>query len=154
VLPAQWDSIFGQILALIADPTLETAEPTKISTVVVSSFSAGIIYSSSFRKKAVNLGTRLKGVIDFDGIISSFKNVSATLPGGHDFPVVRFFQTSDAKEKEIPVLASQGFYPLARARWGGPWNDVLPKNPAQAVGPLHGNIPQRFMLTAALRTAP
>jgi hypothetical protein len=154
IFPAQWESICGQILALVAaGPDVETADPAKISSVVVSSFSAGITYSNAFRK-AAHLGGRLTGIIDFDGIISSYSALSAGLPVGGGFPVVRFFQSSDATERQLPVLASQNFFPLARARWGEPWDTVLPKNPALAVKPLHGNIPQRFMFLAAQRTRP
>ena len=154
VFPAQWESICGQILALIgAGPSVETAEPAKISSVVVSSFSAGITYSNAFRK-AAKLGGRLRGIIDFDGIISSYSALSAGLPLGGGFPVVRFFQNSDATEKQLPILASQNFFPLARARWGEPWDKVIPKDPFKAIKPLHGNIPQRFMLLAAQRTRP
>lgn len=154
VFPAQWESICGQILALIAaGPGEEPGEPAKISSVVVSSFSAGIVYSNSFRKLA-RLGDRLTGIVDFDGIISSYSALSAGLGVGGGFPVVRFFQTSDAKEKQLPILASQNFFPLARARWGDPFDKLLPKDPFRAMLPLHGSIPQRFMMLAAQRTGP
>lgn len=154
VFPAQWESICGQILALIAaGPGEEPGEPGKISSVVVSSFSAGITYSNAFRKLA-KLGSRLTGIIDFDGIISSYSALSAGLALGGGFPVVRFFQTSDAKEKQLPVLASQNFFPLARARWGEPFDKLLPKNALTAMMPLHGSIPQRFMFVGTQRTRP
>lgn len=154
VFPAQWESICGQILALIAaGPDEEPGEPVRISSVVVSSFSAGIVYSNTFRKLA-RLGSRLTGIIDFDGIISSYSTLSAGLALAGGFPVVRFFQTSDAKEKQLPILASQNFFPLARARWGEPYDKLLPKDPFRAMLPLHGSIPQRFMMLGAQRTKP
>lgn len=153
ILPAQWESICGQILALVAaGPDVQTAEPAKVSSVVVSSFSAGIVYSATFRSRA-GLGSRLKGVVDFDGITSSYNQHSIALPLGGGFPVVRMQQT-DAPENRLPALASQNLFPLARPRWGDPFDKTLPKDPRAVVKAIHGYIPHTMMFLAASRTAP
>lgn len=149
VFPERWESIVSRIFGMLQSNDMsESARPVSISSVVVSSFSSGITYSHHFRSQA-KLGSRLTGVIDLDGGISSFKQYSAML---HNPPgrVVRM-QQMPAKQKMLAGLAEQNIFPLPRARWGGPYEGLFPKNDAQAVLPIHGTIPQTMMFLAARR---
>jgi hypothetical protein len=147
--PQQWESIVGRIFGMLKSGDMSgSASPVPISSVVVSSFSSGITYSHQFRSRA-KLGTRLAGVIDFDGAISTFGHLSATIttPAGR---VIRM-QQMPSSQKTIGILAAQNVFPLGRLRWGGPYENLFPKNDAQAIKPIHGSIPQTMMHFAARR---
>ncbi|MCX7671842.1 MAG: peptidoglycan-binding protein [Anaerolineae bacterium] len=147
ILPQRWESIVGRILGMLKTGDFsEAAAPVSITSVVVSSFSSGIVYSHQFRTRA-SLGGRLAGVIDFDGIISSFSQLSAALsgPAGH---VVRMHQTASTPQT-VSSLAAQKIFPLARPRWGDPWTPFLDPSPQAALLQIHGHIPQTTMWIAA-----
>jgi hypothetical protein len=149
VFPQRWESILNQIFALLGSKNGgQPAAPSTIQSVVVSSFSSGIAYSHQFRQRA-QLGARLSGVIDFDGIFSTARSNSAALsgPAGH---VVRMQQGS-SPEARLPILAVQNNFPLGRPRWGGPFANLFSKNPTTAGLEIHGSIPQRMMFIAARR---
>jgi hypothetical protein len=149
IFPERWESIVGRIFGMLQSGDMSgSARPAPISSVVVSSFSSGITYSHHFRGSA-KLVSRLAGVIDLDGGISTFKQFSAMIrcPTGR---VVRM-QQMPAKQGTLAALAEQNIFPLPRPRWGGPYADALPKNEAQAVMPIHGTIPQTMMFIAARR---
>jgi hypothetical protein len=141
IFPQRWESIVGTILSQI--PPNRSDSKTAVSSVVVSSFSSGITYSSAFRRGA-GLGNRLRGIIDFDGIISTYKAKSMELPAR----AVRIWQTG-AMGQSIPALAEQKLFPVALPRWqgGGPYKGV-PLTTLQ----LHGAIPQNMMYIAARQT--
>ncbi|MEP7365272.1 MAG: hypothetical protein ABI972_18620 [Acidobacteriota bacterium] len=146
ILPRNWDKIFGQILGLVtAGSNSSTAPPVSVNSLVVASFSAGISYSASFRAGAGS--GRVKKVIDFDGIISSSKGSSKQLHSGNS---VRFYQGS-VPAQSLPMLASQNYFPMARERWGPPFDASLPKTGKDVVGAVHGHIPQTMMCVAAQR---
>jgi hypothetical protein len=64
VFPQRWEAIASRILGMLKTGDMSgAAPPVTISSVVVSSFSSGIVYSHQFRSRA-NLGGRLAGVID------------------------------------------------------------------------------------------
>jgi hypothetical protein len=149
VFPQRWESIVGRILGMVKSGNMSgSANPVTISSVVVSSFSSGITYSHNFRNKA-GLGSRLVGAIDFDGGISSYRRYSAvnTTPLGR---VIRM-QQMPATQQMLRPLAEQNTFPLARPRWGGPYENLFPKNEAQALLQIHGTIPQTMMVIAARR---
>lgn len=139
ILPARWESLIGQMLARIARNNLtDPTTPAVISSLVVSSFSSGIIYSASFRR-AAKLGSKLRAIIDFDGIISTNHHYSETA-GASAF---KFWQ-SDAPSTELQHLIARRQLPLPASRWGTPW-----RPPAAPMMWLHGLIPQTMMLVAA-----
>lgn len=146
--PQRWANYLGVMLGRIATGVSFGAPFQPVSSVVVSSFSSGISYSHHFRTRA-NLGARLAGVIDFDGVISSFSSLSQNLsgPAGH---VVKA-QQSAATAAALPGLAAQNIFPLGRERWGGPWTGVFDPNPGTAVLQIHGQVPQTMMGLAARR---
>ena len=149
IFPQRWEEIVGQMLGQIdlGDSSVPTSAQS-ISSVVVSSFSSGITYSAAFRHRA-NLGDRLRGVIDFDGIISSYKDKSKALSA----PAVRMWQMGAAAHT-IPALAVSNIFPLPHPRWreqDSPYKDLFNGN---ATLQIHGTIPQTMMHFAARQTAP
>jgi hypothetical protein len=86
-------------------------------------------------------------VIDFDGVISSYSELSQSVvgPAGH---VVKF-QQSQATPASVPGLAAQKIFPVPRPRWGGPWAKSFNPDPKTALLEVHGTIPQTMMRLAA-----
>lgn len=149
MFPQRWESIVGRILGMLKSGDMTpSAKPASISSVVVSSFSSGITYSHHFRLRA-GLGSRLAGVIDFDGAISSYSHHSAAIrsPAGR---VVRM-QQMPATKAMLGPLAAQNIFPLGSPRWGKPWEGVFSKDPKTALLQIHGTIPQTAMFVAARR---
>lgn len=148
LFPQRWPEVLGCILGRLAHG-VETGAPfQRVTDVVVSSFSSGITYSHQFRSRA-NLGGRLAGVIDFDGIISSFSALSQGLTGPSG-RVVKV-QQSAVTAASVPTLAAANVFPVPQQRWGGPWAGFFNPNPGTAVLEIHGWIPQTMMQIAAQR---
>ena len=141
VFPQRWESIINQISALLGSGST-------VNDVVVSSFSSGIAYSHQFRQRA-SLGERLAGVIDLDGIISSFRILSSAVtgPAGR---VVRVQQTF-ASPSTLSLLAIKNIFPVPKPRWGGPFANLFSTSPRAAVMQIHGSIPQTMMCVASRR---
>ena len=147
--PRTWEATVGKILGALKSGDMSgTADAVPISSVVVSSFSSGITYSHHFRAGA-RLGTRLTGVIDFDGGISSYSSLSSALsnPTGR---VVRM-QQMGADARTLGSLAQRNVFPLPQPRWSGPYENLFSKVPKQALLQIHGTIPQTMMFIAAKR---
>jgi hypothetical protein len=137
VLPARWESLLGQIVSLLA------GRPTTVSSLVVSSFSAGIVYSATFRRRA-QLKGRLRGIIDFDGIYSSYRAYSTQLP----HTALRFWQTP-VTAQGVTAAAVANLFPLPASRWSSPFDAAKPDG---AGGVRHGYIPNTMMHFAATQT--
>ncbi|UCE31546.1 MAG: hypothetical protein JSW68_00870, partial [Burkholderiales bacterium] len=149
VFPQRWESIVGRILGMLKSGDMSgSAAPAPVSSVVVSSFSSGITYSYHFRRSA-NLGARLTGVIDFDGIISTYRALASASasPAGR----VVSMQQMPSTPQNLGPLAARNIFPLSRPRWGGPYENLFPKNEAAALLKIHGTIPQTMMHFAARR---
>ena len=149
MFPQRWESIVGGMLGMLKSGNSSgTAPPVTVSSMVVSSFSSGITYSHHFRAKAA-LGARLAGVIDFDGGISSYGQLSGQLsgPAGR---VVRM-QQMPSTASSLGSLAGRNIFPLGHPRWGGPYEGLFPRNEKQALLQIHGTIPQTMMAIAARR---
>lgn len=142
VLPQRYESIVNQIVAALGGSG-------RVSDVVVTSFSSCISYSHRFRRRA-GLGGELTGVIDLDGIVSSFSSfcTSLTEPAGR---VIRIQQSGVASASQLGRLAAQNTFPLPRPRWGGPFATLFSANPKQALLQIHGTVPQTMMFTASKR---
>jgi hypothetical protein len=67
ILAARWLEITTQILTAVRSAVQGSQGPVDVSGVVVSSFSAGYIYSENFRLRSGNLGPLMTQVWDFDG---------------------------------------------------------------------------------------
>ena len=149
VFPQRWEALVGKMLGMISskNPT-DSAAPVAISSVVISSFSAGVAYAHAFVSRA-KLGAKLKGIIDFDGSFSSFRAQSAGLGAGFN-PVVRMQQMLGVKEPQIPGMAAKNLFPLPPTRF----NKLLlvpAKDDKASMNMIHGLIPQVTMFTAARR---
>ena len=149
IFPQRWESIVGRILGMLSTGDMSPSAPLiYVNSLVVSSFSSGIVYSHLFRNNAA-LGARLAGVIDFDGGFSTFSQLSAALTGppGH---VVKMAQMPAAAEA-LGAMAANNIFPLTRPRWGGPWANSFFADPGEAAKQFHGTIPQTMMFIAAGR---
>lgn len=149
ILPQRWESIFIKILGQLASLEMyQVSAPTSISSLVVSSFSNGITYSSAFRGKA-SLGTKLRGIIDFDGIISQSSSKSLALP-----PTALRFWQSGFVGKNLFALSAANSFPLPLERWQEYPNKAIFKGDFRYIMyMIHGTIPQTMMHFAARRTA-
>jgi hypothetical protein len=149
ILPQRWESIFGQILGQLASSDMSpSASPKTISSVVVSSFSNGITYSAAFRSRA-SLGSKLRGVIDFDGIISTYKDKSIALP----HTALRFWQSAVGSQN-VAALSVSNLFPLPLPRWQEPpYKDQFKGSYTDIMYGIHGTIPQKMMQFAAKKTA-
>lgn len=150
ILPQRWESIFIQILGKLASLEMyHVPAPTFISSVVVSSFSNGITYSSAFRGKT-SLGAKLRGIIDFDGIISQSSSKSLALP-----PTALRFWQSGFVGKNLFALSAANSFPLPLERWQEyPGKAIFKGDFRYIMYMIHGTIPQTMMHFAAKRTAP
>lgn len=149
IFPQRWETIMLQILEQLAALEMYQFTPPKsISSIVVSSFSNGITYSSAFRSRA-NLGKRLRGVIDFDGIISQSSSKSLALP-----PTALRFWQSGFVGKNLFALSAANSFPLPLERWQEYPNKGIFKGDFRYIMyMIHGTIPQTMMHFAAKRTA-
>lgn len=146
--PARWANYLGVILGRLATGAVAGAPFQPISSVVLSSFSSGIVYSHQFRART-NLGSRLAAVVDFDGMFSTYANLSqqVTNPGG----LVIKAQQSTATAQNVPVLAAQNVFPVPRPRWAGPWANSFDPNPQAAALQVHAVVAQTMIKIAAER---
>ena len=142
ILAGRWEELFSQMLSMVqADEGAALGARVQITSVVVSSFSSGIIFSHHFRQLG-GLGSRLSGVIDFDGTYSTNKAYSAaiTAPAGR---IVRAYQMPVSANMITP-LAAQNLFPLPKQRMKPPFDKKTPNE-------IHGGIPQFMMYIAARR---
>ena len=90
ILPGAWQSLVTQILtATRAAMNADDGSPLSIASMAVASYSAGIVYSDTFRRKAVGLSPLLREVWDFDGAYSTNAALSAKL---HSTPTTRVIE--------------------------------------------------------------
>jgi hypothetical protein len=116
IFPANWPGIVTDILVAVKLAMGEGGGSLAISEVVVSSFSAGLIYSDSFRKSAVGLAPLLKQVWDFDGFPKSLSNPLLTTP---DVRVIKYDQGSEPGSTHVP-MARWADYPSTPPNPGDP----------------------------------
>jgi hypothetical protein len=135
ILPGHWQQITSDILTAVRGAVTGTTGPTvEAGSVAVSSFSAGIIYSDSFRKLATGLSPVLAEVWDLDGNISSYHALSQTLRASAGRRVIQYDQ--------IPSNDHTSFH-VPLPRWAG---YVAP--PTTAIG-VHGLIRDYMFLHGA-----
>ena len=105
ILPGSWTEILPDIATAVRDAVAgPSATPVSVDHLVVSSFSAGIVYSDSFRRRAAGLGPVLAEVWDLDGNISSYHAISVALRATAGCPVTRYDQVpgGDAETFHVP----------------------------------------------------
>ncbi|HTB30124.1 MAG TPA: hypothetical protein VK715_14310, partial [Steroidobacteraceae bacterium] len=135
VLPANWHSIVTQILRRVrADIAPRVSSPISIKQLVVSSFSAGIIYSDSFRRTGTNINSVLAEVWDFDGRYSSYRAISQSLHSTAGVKAIKYDQVPSSDPDAYHV-------PLAR------WSTLV--NPPTSSNEVHGLIRDFMFLDAA-----
>lgn len=106
ILPGNWQQIITDILTAVRDTVTGTAgPPVVVSSVVVSSFSAGILYSDSFRKLATVLKPLLHEVWDLDGNYSTYHTISQHLRATAGCRVIQYDQiaSNDLVSFHVPL---------------------------------------------------
>lgn len=132
---ANWLDIATDILTDVRSKmSMDDGSALQIAQVVVSSFSVGIVYSSNFRQKAVNLDSYLAEVWDFDGLYSSSSNLSKQLQSTAQYQAIKYDQ--------IPA-AGPASYHVPLPRWA---NLVVPPTTSDEV---HGYVRDFMFLHAA-----
>jgi hypothetical protein len=123
ILPQIWHDTFTDILTQVrAAQGADDGSALTISQVVVSSFSAGIIYSHFFRALATDLAPLLAEIWDFDGGISSYATYSAALETD-SHTVIQYDSSSPQYTRSFHVP-----WP----RWAGFYNkNAVPKTASQ-----------------------
>ncbi len=109
VLVTDWQDIFTQILTqvrAIYDPS--DSSPLSINQLVVSSFSAGMIYSDSFRRHGAGVDSVLAEVWDFDGRFSTYHWITEALHSTAQVQVIKYDQL---------FSADTGAFHLPLPRW-------------------------------------
>jgi hypothetical protein len=137
IFPETWQSLVPQILggtrAAITGST--DGSTVAVSSVVVSSFSAGISYSNGFRTRATGLSGLLREVWDLDGSLSpQYGYLSQALWSTSAYKVIKYDQAPSNDQTSFHV-------PLAR------WADC-PNHPANFLQ-VHGLIRDYMFLHAA-----
>lgn len=150
IFPSRWESIVGQIFGFLASgQTSGSAEAAPVDSVVVSSFSSGIVFSAMFRRNAKGLSSKLRGVIDFDGSFSTERRHSAALGISGRFPIVKFYQMP-CTQRDLRPLFDRDTFPLPKERWQKFYAyPTLSKQPKTAGEQIHGWIPHTMMFLAA-----
>lgn len=102
------------------------------------------IIGAAFRRNA-GLGGRLRGIIDFDGLYSTYRHHSQALPS----TAIQMWQ-SVGSQQTLPQFVLKNTYPLPAPRWqevGGPYTGRILQG-----GQIHAAIPQYMMHFAASLT--
>ena len=80
ILPGAWQGIVTQILTGVrAAMNADDGSPLAITSLAVASFSAGIVYSDAFRRRATDLGPLMREIWDLDGTFATNAALSAKL---------------------------------------------------------------------------
>jgi hypothetical protein len=138
ILPANWQSIVTQILTAVRSTVdAEDTSPLAVSSVMVSSFSAGIVYSDAFRHRAAGLTPLLREVWDFDGAFSSYHPLSAALQPTATVRPTKYDQGP------ATVTAAGGDFHVPQSRWAS-----CPSPPANG-DQVHGLVCSYMFLHAA-----
>ena len=106
ILPGHWQQITADILTSVRDTVTGAAgPPVEAGNVAVSSFSAGIIYSDSFRRLATGLAPVLAEVWDLDGNFSSYRGLSQALRASAGCRVIQYDQipSNDLTSFHVPL---------------------------------------------------
>lgn len=104
ILPGAWQSILTQILAgTRAAMNAEDGSPLAMTSLAVASYSAGIVYSDTFRRRATGLAPLLREIWDLDGSFSTNAALSARLQSTAATRVIKYDQRSDGDGIHVPI---------------------------------------------------
>lgn len=98
IFPANWHGIVTDLLSLARAAVGASGGPIIPSAVVVSSFSAGLMYSSAFRQKAGGLAPLLARIWDIDGFPKATLSYLLTGPG-----VLKYDQANEPSSIHLPA---------------------------------------------------
>jgi hypothetical protein len=104
ILPGAWQSILTQILTGVrASMNADDGSPLTMSSLAVASYSAGIVYSDTFRRRATGLDPLLREIWDFDGSFSTNAALSAKLRSSATTQVIQYDQRAGPAGASIHV---------------------------------------------------
>jgi hypothetical protein len=112
ILPGAWESLLTQILTgTRAAMHADDGSQLSITSVAVASYSAGIVYSDTFRRRATGLSPLLREVWDFDGSFSTSGALSAKLESTAATRVIKYDQASgpEGASHHVPVRRWSAF---------------------------------------------
>lgn len=112
IFPASWQGIVSQILGAVrASIGGGDGSPIAPASVVVSSFSAGIVYSDSFRRRATGLSPVLREIWDLDGSFSTNRAMSEELRSTAATRVTKYDQSTatDTNAFHVPLPRWSGY---------------------------------------------
>jgi hypothetical protein len=93
MLPGAWQDVLTQILRLVrAAMNADDGSPLSMTSLAVASYSVGIAYSDTFRRRAAGLSPLLREVWDFDGTFSTNAALSAKLQATAALRVTKYDQ--------------------------------------------------------------
>jgi hypothetical protein len=93
ILPEAWQNILTQIMTGVrAAMNADDGSALSLSSVAVASYSAGIVYSEAFRRRAAGLSPLLREIWDFDGSYSTNAALSASLRSTATTRVIQYDQ--------------------------------------------------------------
>jgi hypothetical protein len=145
IFPERWQEIVSAILGDLNPIAFVNELGLKpLRNIVLSSFSAGISYSHHFRQRASGIDA-VVATIDFDGLFSTFRTLSAKLV--HSGARSLVFHQGAVRERDLFALDAQGNFPVPDARWHGGNTAWQP----MTGGMVHGGIPHAFMHFASRR---
>lgn len=100
ILPGAWQDILTQILTAVraAMGATDDGSPLSMTSLAVASYSAGIVYSDTFRRRATGLSPLLREVWDFDGTFSTNAAMSERLRSTASLRVIKYDQLAGATE--------------------------------------------------------
>ena len=95
ILPANWQQIVPDILSQVQDQVTGGAgSSVTINAMAISSFSAGIVYSNSFRTTGAGVSSVLDEVWDLDGSFSTYSSLSQALRTATGFRLIQYDQST------------------------------------------------------------
>ena len=93
ILPGAWLSLLTQILTAVrAAMNADDGSPLSLESLAVASYSAGIVYSDTFRRRAAGLSPLLREVWDLDGAFSTNAALSARLESSATTRAIKYDQ--------------------------------------------------------------
>lgn len=147
VFASDWHDIVSEIMYQTQQHFGIKAERPKITDLVVSSFSAGIKYSDTFRKQGAGVPGYLREAYDFDGLFStSYAHLSRALLAVKAYRVLSYDQQETKKPETLIKDGRRDRYHLSLARWKR-WHSPKPANVFQ----VHGLIPAYMLYHALVR---
>jgi hypothetical protein len=144
IFAQDWADIVSSILGLLNNIyNTGNLPPVVPAGLVVSSFSAGIKYSDTFRKRANLPASGPFEIWDFDGASTTYGALSQAVVPGQGRKVFRYDQNPVPRGATATTEAASGRYHVPGPRWA---NSNLPH---ATYDDIHSAIPERMFYHAA-----